>query len=375
MNDRSLPLHVTLIATPDAQISPLSGLYEAFNAFPLLGSFEPDLPQQPFEVEIAAPEAGSMRGASGLALGVHRACTEIEHTDIAIVPLMMFEGPDWVTGRYPQLVDWLRRQHGQGATLASACTGVLLLAETGLLDGREATIHWAFAPTFRRNFPAVRLRTEEVLITAGDKREFVMTGGVMSWHDLALHLIARHVGPIAAQAMARMLMLEWHGEGQAPYIGFTPGFEHGDGLIAQLQRWLEKHYMQANPVEEMTSGSGLARRTLERRFRKATGHSPIAYVQQLRIREARRLLERTDMPVDEIGVAVGYENTAFFRRVFRRTTRLTPGAYRRKFSGCWGSPGDSSQPTDAAPESPSLRRGEGGHEAAPGLLHSKRRLG
>jgi len=89
--------------------------------------------------------------------------------------------------------------------------------------------------------------------------------------------------------------------------------------------------MITNPVEEMTTGSGLSRRTLERRFRKATGRSPISYVQQLRIREARRLLERTTMPIDEIGFVVGYENTAFFRRLFQRTTRLHPGSYRRKF--------------------------------------------
>lgn len=208
---------------------------------------------------------------------------------------------------------------------------MLLLAETGLLDGREATIHWAFAPAFRRNFPNVRLRTKEVLITAGDRQELVMTGGVMSWHDLALHLIARHVGPSAAQSMARLLMLEWHGEGQAPYIGFAPTVDHGDGLVAELQSWLAKRYMIANPVDEMVARSGIARRTLERRFRKATGHTPISYVQQLRIAEARRRLERTSEAVEQIGFAVGYENTAFFRRLFRRTTRLTPGAYRRKF--------------------------------------------
>jgi transcriptional regulator GlxA family with amidase domain len=215
--------------------------------------------------------------------------------------------------------------------LASACTGVLLLAETGLLDGHQATIHWAFAPTFQRNFPEVRLRTREVLITAGPRKDLVMTGGVMSWHDLALHLIARYVGPTAAQAMARLLMLEWHGEGQAPYIEFAPSTHHDDGLVANLQDWLKTHYSLANPVEEMVARSGLARRTLERRFRKATGHSPLSYVQGLRISEARRKLERTDLSVEKIGFAVGYENTAFFRRLFRRMTRLGPGAYRRKF--------------------------------------------
>lgn len=331
MSARHAPLHVTLVATPDAQVSPLSGLYETLNAFRLLRSFEQDLPPQPFDVEIVAPSTDTVRGASGLPLGAHRTHEEVERTDIAIVPLMMVKTPDWVTGRYPRLVDWLGRQHQNGAILASACTGVLLLAETGLLDGREATIHWAFAPTFRRNFPDVHLRTEEVLITSGDRHEFVMTGGVMSWHDLALHLIGRHVGPTAAQAMARLLMLEWHGDGQAPYIEFAPRLNHGDAHVAEVQRWLETHYMIENPVDEMVSRSGLASRTLERRFRKATGHSPISYVQNLRVSEARRRLERTNLPVEEVGFEVGYENTAFFRRVFKRITRLTPSAYRRKF--------------------------------------------
>ncbi len=331
MDDCFTSHHVTLIATPDTQVAPLSGLYETLNSFSLLQSFEPDVPSGPFEVEIVAPGPASVRGASGLPLGAERSHEEIERTDIVIIPLMMVKGPDWVCGRYPGLVEWLRHQHQRGAILASACTGVLLLAETGLLDGREATIHWAFAPTFRRNFPAVRLRTEEVLIVTGERRELIMTGGVMSWHDLALHLIARYVGPSAAQAMGRLLMLEWHGEGQAPYIDFAPRVDHGDALIAELQRWLEDHSMIDNPVDEMVSRSGSSRRTLERRFRKATGHTPISYVQNLRIAAARRRLEQTSLPVDQIGVEVGYENAAFFRRVFKRMTHLTPGAYRRRF--------------------------------------------
>ena len=332
-SEAAVPLHVTLIATPEAQVAPLSGLYETLTAFPLLARFEPELPARPFAVELVAPEGGTLHAASGLTLGALSSLAEVDRTDIAIVPLMAVDGADWVRGRHPEVVNWLRARHQAGATLASACTGVLLLAETGLLAGRDATIHWAFAPTFRRNHPDVRLRPRETLVVAGDHDEFVMTGGVMSWHDLALHLIARHVGPTAAQAMARLLMLEWHGAGQAPYVGFTPDMEHGDAVVADIQRWLERAYAVPDPVERMVARSGLAQRTLERRFRQATGHAPIAYVQQLRIVEAKRLLERTSRSVERIGYDIGYSNTAFFRRLFKRTTRLTPGAYRRRFRG------------------------------------------
>lgn len=325
------PVHVTLLATPQTQVAPLSGLYEALTAFPLLGRLDPDLPRHPFEVQVAAPRPDQVIGSNPLCLAAHYTCDEIDRTDVAIVPLMTVDGSDWVPGRYPEAVDWLGRQHTRGALIGSTCTGVLLLAETGLLDGKDATIHWAFADTFRRAFPAVRLRADRALVTEGEHDDLVMTGGVTSWHDLALHLTARFVGHRAAQALARMLMLEWHDAGQAPYVEFAPGVGHDDGLVAALQGWLDKHFAVPNPVQQMCAHGGVTRRTLERRFRSATGHSPIAYVQHRRIGEARRLLERTQMPVDEVGIAVGYENTAYFRRLFHRTTRLHPGAYRRKF--------------------------------------------
>lgn len=153
------PLRVALVATPDAQVGPLSGLYEALNAFPLLASFEDGLPDRPFDVQVVAPGPEPVLAATGLSLTAHRSFHEVSETDIVIVPLMHVAGPDWLPGRYPGLVSWLRAQHRRGALMASTCTGVLLLAETGLLASREATIHWAYAPTFRRNFPDVRLRT------------------------------------------------------------------------------------------------------------------------------------------------------------------------------------------------------------------------
>jgi transcriptional regulator GlxA family with amidase domain len=266
-----------------------------------------------------------------------RPCETVGRTDIAVVPLMMVDGPDWVPERSPRLVEWLRRMHGQGATLCSTCTGVLLLAETGLLDGSEATIHWAFAPTFRRCHPRVELRLDEVLVTGGARQEFVMTGGVASWHDLALHLVSRNVGPEAAAALGRLLMLEWHGAGQAPYRGFLPPRDHGDGVVLQLQDWAEQHYMIADPVEEMATRAGLSKRSLERRFTQATGCAPLAYVQALRIETAKQRLERSTKPVDEIAAEIGYENASFFRRLFKRLTHMTPAAYRRRFSRPWPS--------------------------------------
>lgn len=326
------PLHVSLVALPDAVISTLSGLYDVLNAFSALApSAAVSTARPPFRVEIVGEAAGPLELASGIPITVQRAVDRIEATDIAIVPSILL-GPDgWTKGRYPRLVDWLRRMHARGALLCSACSGVFLLAETGLFDQRDATVHFGYARAFASAYPAVTIHPERVLVISGARDELVCSGASTTWHDLALYLIARFAGATAAQDVARMFALQWHQDGLAPYMVFEGRLDHGDAEIESAQRWLADHFPVANPVEAMIQRSALAARTFKRRFAQATGLTPIAYVQRLRIEDAKRRLERTDAPVDEIGWRVGYEDAAFFRRLFKRTTGLAPGAYRKRF--------------------------------------------
>lgn len=329
------PIHVSLAATgADAMALPLSGLYEVLTCFEALHTFDDRAPERnPFRPEIVGPsDAGSeIEAGSGLSVPVHRTMDEVDRTGIVIIPSMMVADSEWVPGRYGETVDWLRRLHERGTILCSACSGALLLAETGLLDGREATIHWAYAPTFRRNFPEVTLRLEEVLVVTGDRQEFVMSGASASWHDLVLYLVARTVGPAAARAVAKFMLLQWHTEGQGPYLAFEAPTDHGDGEVLRVQEWIGEHFTVAKPVTRMVDWSSLSERTFKRRFKKATGYAPITYVQHLRVEEAKARLEQGDTSVEEVSRAVGYRDPSFFRRLFKRITTTTPGAYRRKF--------------------------------------------
>jgi transcriptional regulator GlxA family with amidase domain len=325
------PLRVSLLVLPDATVGSLTGMLDTLSCFPLLGTFDDSVPRSsPFTAELVASSHGPVPTASGLALPVHRSISDPGRTDIAIVPSLLVAEGKWGQGRYPDLVAWLQRVHGEGALLCSACSGVLLIAETGLLAGREATMHPAYTATFRSNFPDVRLRLEETLIATGEREELVMAGASASWHDLVLYLVARHVGPTAAQALAKFLLLQWHTDGQGPYVPFDAPRDHGDAIVAEAQEWLQTGYPVAAPVTELVERSGLPERTFKRRFARATGYSPIAYVQHVRVEEAKRRLERTSEPVDAISYAVGYEDPASFRRLFKRITGVTPGAYRRK---------------------------------------------
>jgi transcriptional regulator GlxA family with amidase domain len=328
----SAPRHVSLVALPDAVVSTLFGIFDVTNGFALMGltSADPGA-RAPFHIEIVGEAVGPLGLASGIPINVQRAVDTIETSDIVIVPSILLRPGGWAKGRYPRLVGWLRSMHDRGAVLCSACSGIFLLAETGLFDGMDATVHFGYARPFGAAYPAVRIHPERVLVVSGSREELVSSGASTTWHDLVLYLIVRYAGATAAQEVARRFALQWHQDGLAPYITFEGRSDHGDGEILSAQRWLSAHFGVAHPVEEVTKRSKLAERTFKRRFVHATGLTPIAYVQRLRIEDAKRRLERTDEPVDQISWRVGYEDAAFFRRLFKRTTGIAPGAYRKRF--------------------------------------------
>jgi transcriptional regulator GlxA family with amidase domain len=248
-----------------------------------------------------------------------------------IVPSILLRNNAWATNRYPRLVEWVRAVQERGAVPCSACSGIFLLAETGLFDGKDATVHYDYAPAFAALYPAVPIHPERVLVISGAREELVSSGASTTWHDMVLYLIARFAGATAAHDVARMFALQWHQDGLTPHMVFEGKRDHGDANIQRAQEWVGRHFSVANPVEEMIRRSTLAERTFKRRFTAATGLTPLEYVQRLRIEDAKRRLERTKASVDEISWRVGYEDAAFFRRLFKRVTGLTPGAYRRRF--------------------------------------------
>lgn len=326
------PLHVSLLALREGASSTLHGLYDVLGSFETLAGFDDAMPPSPpFHVEIVGAAAGPVRLANGLAAEAHRGVDDIVDTDIVVVPAVLLPRSGWRKGRYPELVEWTARAHERGAILCSACSGMFLLAETGLFDSRDATIHWSYAAAFQSLFPRVRTFPERALVVSGARSELVSSGASMSWHDLVLYLIARHVGPTAAQAIAKFFALQWHRDGLRPYMVFEGRRDHGDAAVLAAQSWVDEHFSIANPVDEMARRSAMAERTFKRRFTEATGHAPLRYVQQLRVADAKRRLERTNDPIDEISWRVGYEDPAYFRRLFKRLAGLSPAAYRRQF--------------------------------------------
>jgi transcriptional regulator GlxA family with amidase domain len=256
---------------------------------------------------------------------------EADRADIVILPELWLSPDEHLGGRYPDLVDWIRARHDEGACIYSACSGALLLAETGLLNGREATSHWGYQDLFKRRYPDVHFRPEPNLCFADPLGRIVTAGGTTSWHDLALHIISRHVSPGEAMRIAKVYLLKWHDEGQLPYEPLVRPQPHDDAAVRACEDWLKSHFHESGAVARVVAHAKMPERTLKRRFKLATGMALIDYLQNLRIEEAKRLLESTDRPIDDISWEIGYEDASFFRRLFRRRTGVPPAQYRRVF--------------------------------------------
>ena len=322
---------VAILAVPETTPGALYALFEVLvsvgRTWEQLTGERAEAPR--FDPAIVTRDGRPLIGAYGVPITPHAGLTD---ADLVIVPDVELPDPLDAEDRWGEELVWLRQQHAAGAVICSVCTGSVILAASGLLDAHEATTHWAAVDLFRAHFPKVKLVPQRVLTAAGPGHQIVTAGGATSWEELALYLVARFSSGAEAVRISKIFLLGDHIDGQLPFAGARRPRKHDDATIAAVQDWLAHNYHQSNPVSHMVEMSGLSERSFIRRFHKATGYRPIEYVQTLRIEEAKQMLESTRTPIDEIASEVGYEDSNFFRRLFKRMVGVTPARYRQKFS-------------------------------------------
>jgi len=228
------------------------------------------------------------------------------------------------------LTSWLRQMHAHGVMVAANCGGVFILARTGLLQGRQATTHWALHDQFSQEFPGVLVETDYMLIDYGD---VLTAGGVLAWADMGLRIVERLLGTGVMLDTAHFMNIDPPGREQRFYSSFDPHLKHSDHAIVKAQQLLAGNSEHAISVADLAKHACLEQRTFLRRFTKATGMKPHEYQQRLRVSRAREMLEITRLGVDEIAARIGYEDLNSFRRVFKRFVGLTPTDYRHRFAG------------------------------------------
>jgi len=327
------PITVALLATRATSAATVYGFYDLLcgvrRDWQLLhGAPHTPSPLSPLVVSV---DGQPLVAGNGVRMTPDASLAECPRPDVAVVTDLMVAPGAPLDGEFDPEVAWLRAAFDAGATLACACSGAVLLARTGLLDGHDATSHWAYCDPLARAYPRVRWHPERGLLAVGPGERVLMAGSGVAWHMLALALIARFASPEEAMQVARINLLDLNGTSALSYASLTRGPRAADELIARCQLWAASNYRCESPVAQMASLSGLSQRTFARRFSRAVGVSPLEYVHTLRLEEAKQMLEATDLPVEAVALEVGYQDTSFFGRLFRRKVTLTPAQYRKRF--------------------------------------------
>lgn len=280
-----------------------------------------------FEVELVSLTKKPLHFANGVTLHPNASLSTAKKPDLILIPSIGSRVVESLRSKR-DFIPWIKECSAERARTVSFCTGAFLLAETGLLEGREATTHWFFADLFRKRYPEVDLHPERLIVDEGN---VITSGAATSFLDVVLYLIEMYCGREAAILTAKILLIEMGRYTQLPYTIFSTQKMHDDQQILRAQHFIEDNAHTELSIESLANRAGMSVRNFDRRFRNAVGEAPSTYLQKLRIEKAKRLLQSSNDTIEEIMLKVGYEDVRSFRRLFHAFTDLSPKAYRRKY--------------------------------------------
>lgn len=323
------PIDVSVLLLDGGHASTALGPLEIFqDARALYGILTGGDATPRFRVRTVSADGGAIRPGTPVTLRPDCALADVERTDLVFVPSAGL-GIDAILERNAPVIAFLQRAAGEGARVAGVCSGVSLLAAAGLLDGRRGTTHWALADEFAVRFPQVRWEPGSI-VTESDG--IYCGGGVYAAFDLALYLVERLCGREVAIETSKSLLIDMPRICQTGFAVLPLSAEHADEDVRRAEEWIHGHCREDVRFDALARELGMSPRNFMRRFKAATGLAPLEYLQRLRITAARRLLEQGEIRIQDVGAAVGYEDLAFFRQLFKRHTGLSPQAYRARFA-------------------------------------------
>lgn len=277
-------------------------------------------------VEVVSQDGEAVTTFSGSRLFPDRSIEEVEHTDLILISGIWGETTKFLNN-HQRTVAWLKKQYSNGAMIGCLGSGTFLLAETGLLEGKTATIYWRMVDQFRTRYPKVILQPERQITSADN---LYCSAGVSSGIELSVYLMERIWGIEAAQKVSQNFLMDIHREQPDFQLTFDDQKKHGDTQILSAQKWLELNFSSDFLLDEVADRIGLGLRSFMRRFKNATGDTPICYLQRVRIQVAKEHLRSGVLSVGEVSYRVGYEDVSFFCKLFKRLAGLTPGEYRQE---------------------------------------------
>ena len=282
-----------------------------------------------FDIELVGAAKNSFFSNSMLSVRHHSAIAEIERTSLIVIPASLIRSYEKATDNNRLLIDWVKKQYKQGAEVASMCAGGFMLAATGLLKGKTCSTHWSLSESFRDLFPDVNLQTDK-LIT--DENGIYTNGGAYSFLHLLIYLVEKFYDRQTAIHCAKYFQIDLDRNLQAEFAIFNGHKKHNDDVVLNAQKFIEENYRDKISIEKLSSELGTGRRNFDRRFIKATGLTPLDYLQRVKIEVAKKSFESTRKTVHEVMYEAGYNDAKAFREVFTRVTGLSPIEYKSKYN-------------------------------------------
>jgi len=253
---------------------------------------------------------------------------EIEQTDLIIIPAV-HQDPQTVINQNQELIYFLEEQYKKGAVVASLCIGAYLLAATGLLNGKACSIHWQHANYLKAFFPKIQVQEERIIT---EQQGVITSGGAYAFTNLILYLVEKFGSRELAIVISKLFMIDLDKSKQSVYFMFMEQKDHADEAVLQIQEYIEQHYADRFTIDQLAVNHNLVRRTLERRFKSATGNSIIEYTQKVRVESAKKELERGRKSISDVMYDCGYTDSKAFRDVFKKHVGISPLEYRKKYT-------------------------------------------
>jgi AraC family transcriptional regulator, transcriptional activator FtrA len=298
-------------------------------AVEVFGLSRPELGAGWYRFMTVAAEPGPLRLAGGLTVSANAGLDALEAADMIVIPGWRSGGPR----PSPELIAALRRAHARGARLVSMCSGVFVLAETGLLDGRRATSHWRYRDEMLRRWPQIAFDSDVLYVDEGD---ILTSAGSAAGLDLALYIVRRDYGPEVANKVARRLVLPAHRNGGQRQFVERPVPDRADARLSDVIDFMRANLQTPFMVAELAQRAAMSLRTFNRRFVEITGQTPAAWLSDVRVERARELLEGRDVPIEELARLSGFGGAATLRHHFRRRLNVSPTDYRAAFGQARG---------------------------------------
>jgi transcriptional regulator GlxA family with amidase domain len=322
-------MHITILVPGFGYPSAVVGPWEVFSsAGTLWNTLRGEEVDAPFEVITASVDGKPVEFVGGVRITPDKAISQVRKTDLIFIPTIGLE-LDKVLSHNRKMIRFIQRQACKGTWVAGVCTGVAMLAESGLLDDASATTHWMLADEYRQRYPAVDWKPE-LFIT--ENKNIFCGGGVYAALDMCLYLVERFAGYEVAKQCGKALLIDPPRTWQASFSTPLLNKQHHDDKIQLAQEYLQEQFDARFSINELAQRLGMSSRNFNRRFKQATGETPLNYLHQIRINCAKQLLETDFKSVSEICYQVGYEDVPFFRSVFKRYTGLSPKDYRQRYA-------------------------------------------